>query len=438
MAGAFTARVLCALRALEADLRCPVCLFTVTSPVVPRHCGHAFCRPCMTEALNHAQTCPVCLGPASEASLENAPAAVAAVQQQVAKLLDGPDAAALASLCDDGNQVVAQGSPVRREHCKIKELDLCVSNDNPQSSLALATPQPRLTPRRSKKRSKRLETWATSHEDQLNNCCFRSRAKRQETGNREVARSITAKCEVENSSDSPPGRRAAAEMIGRAGSCDGRFRSDRGAGTTTPRPGIESLAAPTDSMATLLGSSLAPEAQSRLDQLETMLIGAASGSATVVCVFSDAVTHVIMPCTSKGTAPRTMKYLLAVTAGRWVVGQDYISACLRRKTLVDPTEYEIVRDTSGYHGACRRARLSGGMFPFRKIFIFLLGAFAHPLPSAGEVKALITKAGCTVVGAAHCLANGHNKLIQRRSPALSQGLGVKLTCTEGAGRIQST
>eukprot|EP00920_Eleutheroschizon_duboscqi_P009818 GHVT01022911.1.p2 GENE.GHVT01022911.1~~GHVT01022911.1.p2 ORF type:complete len:119 (-),score=9.56 GHVT01022911.1:804-1160(-) len=93
-------------------------------------------------------------------------------------------------------------------------------------------------------------------------------------------------------------------MIGRAGSCDGRFRSDRGAGTTTPRPGIESLAAPTDSMATLLGSSLAPEAQSRLDQLETMLIGAASGSATVVCVFSDAVTHVIMPCTSSESIDR--------------------------------------------------------------------------------------------------------------------------------------
>lgn len=46
------------------SLECSICLETFKETVIT-HCGHSFCRPCITEFLRNDQKCPLCRGPVS-------------------------------------------------------------------------------------------------------------------------------------------------------------------------------------------------------------------------------------------------------------------------------------------------------------------------------------------------------------------------------------
>ncbi|XP_020692326.1 BRCA1-associated RING domain protein 1 isoform X1 [Dendrobium catenatum] len=57
------------------------------------------------------------------------------------------------------------------------------------------------------------------------------------------------------------------------------------------------------------------------------------------------VTHVIAATNEDGACIRTMKYLMAILNGRWVLNMGWIKACLEAEHLVPEENYEITHDT---------------------------------------------------------------------------------------------
>ncbi|XP_016502913.2 protein BREAST CANCER SUSCEPTIBILITY 1 homolog [Nicotiana tabacum] len=68
---------------------------------------------------------------------------------------------------------------------------------------------------------------------------------------------------------------------------------------------------------------------------------------TVVKNWDLSVTHVIASTDEKGTCRRTLKYLMGVLAGKWILSIDWIIACLEATEFVDEQQYEIKTDAHG-------------------------------------------------------------------------------------------
>ncbi|KAK4345236.1 hypothetical protein RND71_035412 [Anisodus tanguticus] len=59
------------------------------------------------------------------------------------------------------------------------------------------------------------------------------------------------------------------------------------------------------------------------------------------------VTHVIASTDEKGACRRTLKYLMGVLAGKWILSTDWIIASLEATEFVEEQQYEIKIDTHG-------------------------------------------------------------------------------------------
>ena len=57
-----------ALDALERELRCPICLDSLSDPLRLSTCKHVFCRLCLERALVERSACPLCFESASRRS----------------------------------------------------------------------------------------------------------------------------------------------------------------------------------------------------------------------------------------------------------------------------------------------------------------------------------------------------------------------------------
>ena len=60
-------------------------------------------------------------------------------------------------------------------------------------------------------------------------------------------------------------------------------------------------------------------------------------------------------CVTSTPVRRTLKLLTALAHGAWVVGEEYLQACARSRSTLDPTPFELVSHIPG----CRAARLAG-------------------------------------------------------------------------------
>ena len=99
----------------------------------------------------------------------------------------------------------------------------------------------------------------------------------------------------------------------------------------------------TTKMVVLVLTGLEDEERTRYSQLHARVqAGLADLGISQVCVTSTPVR-------------RTLKLLTALAHGAWVVGEEYLQACARSRSTLDPAPFELVSQIPG----CRAARLGG-------------------------------------------------------------------------------
>nr|XP_054767566.1 BRCA1-associated RING domain protein 1-like [Lytechinus pictus] len=150
-----------------------------------------------------------------------------------------------------------------------------------------------------------------------------------------------------------------------------------------------------DRQVVLLGTGLKPKEKTSLVTCSDILEG------RVVDEFSPDVTHLVAACEEDGRCLRTMKYMQAVLAGRWVVSSKWISECIKHEERVEEIEFEIPGTSSDPDSNTpRRGRENvQKQFPglFNGCHFFLKGSFKHPTPLKPELIQLIKLGGGTIL-----------------------------------------
>ncbi|XP_076912016.1 BRCA1-associated RING domain protein 1-like [Bidens hawaiensis] len=101
----------------------------------------------------------------------------------------------------------------------------------------------------------------------------------------------------------------------------------------------------------LCGSALS------IEQKFTMVDFARRNEALVTQCWKDNVTHVIVATDSNGACKRSMKFLVAILNGKWIVTMEWIKACVKAGHVVNEEPYEVQRDTYGGSGGPKSGRL---------------------------------------------------------------------------------
>ncbi|KAI3449810.1 hypothetical protein Pfo_006475 [Paulownia fortunei] len=93
----------------------------------------------------------------------------------------------------------------------------------------------------------------------------------------------------------------------------------------------------------LCGSALSSEEKCLVVKFATIC------GATVFKFWNPNVTHVIAATDSNGACSRTLKVLMAILNGRWILTMDWIKACVEANLPVSEEPYEVNLDN---HGCC--------------------------------------------------------------------------------------
>ncbi|KQJ83553.1 hypothetical protein BRADI_5g15500v3 [Brachypodium distachyon] len=101
----------------------------------------------------------------------------------------------------------------------------------------------------------------------------------------------------------------------------------------------------------ICGSGLSRHGKEFLDQF-----GRQTG-ITVTNDWSPNVTHVVANTNEDGASSRTLKILMAILTGKWVVNVNWLKACLKAREPVSEEPYEIRSDIYGSFDGPRKGRL---------------------------------------------------------------------------------
>ncbi|KAF3495303.1 hypothetical protein DY000_02058271 [Brassica cretica] len=101
----------------------------------------------------------------------------------------------------------------------------------------------------------------------------------------------------------------------------------------------------------LCGSALSQDDKRVMEKL------AAKFNATISRYWNPSVTHVIASTNEKGACTRTLKVLMGILNGKWIVNADWMKASLEASQPVDEEQYEIHIDTQGCQDGPKTARL---------------------------------------------------------------------------------
>ncbi|GAV82359.1 BRCT domain-containing protein/zf-HC5HC2H domain-containing protein/zf-C3HC4_2 domain-containing protein [Cephalotus follicularis] len=101
----------------------------------------------------------------------------------------------------------------------------------------------------------------------------------------------------------------------------------------------------------LCGSDLSSEDKFLLVNFANMI------GATVSKFWKPNVTHVIVATDAKGACIRTLKVLMAILNGRWILENDWIKACMEVKTFVSEEPYEVSLDNHGCRDGPKTGRI---------------------------------------------------------------------------------
>ncbi|KAK6150115.1 hypothetical protein DH2020_017640 [Rehmannia glutinosa] len=137
---------------------------------------------------------------------------------------------------------------------------------------------------------------------------------------------------------------------------------------------------------------------------------------TILKNWDPTVTHVIASTDENGACRRTLKYLMGVLEGKWILSVQWIKACMGAGELVDEQHYEISFDIHGIRDGPRLGRLrllnkqpklfEGCTFFFMGDFAPSYKGYLHDLVIAAGGKVLNRKpvAGGQAISSNRCHA----------------------------------
>lgn len=144
-----------------------------------------------------------------------------------------------------------------------------------------------------------------------------------------------------------------------------------------------------------LSTGLSKEEREKLESCAKFL------KAVIVWEFSSEVTHLIASCNKAGHCPRTLKYMHAVIAGKWIVRFDWIEACLNHNEHANEEQFEVEGSSSNpKSNSPRRARLNSAMqYPpiFDGCHFYFHGKYSNPIPSNAELTNLALSGGAQLL-----------------------------------------
>ncbi|CAN4093563.1 unnamed protein product [Withania somnifera] len=142
----------------------------------------------------------------------------------------------------------------------------------------------------------------------------------------------------------------------------------------------------------LCGSALSSEEK-------FMLVKFASMCGAIVCKFwKQNATHVVAATDEKGACTRTMKVLMAILSGKWILNMDWVKACIAANGPVNEELYEINLDNYGCTGGPKagRVRASTNAPKLFDGFNFYLSGDFMPAYKV-DLLDLVEKAGGTII-----------------------------------------
>ncbi|XP_060064701.1 BRCA1-associated RING domain protein 1-like [Ylistrum balloti] len=145
----------------------------------------------------------------------------------------------------------------------------------------------------------------------------------------------------------------------------------------------------------LLGTALNREQKIALQRCAAVL------NAKVVQDFCPEVTHVITSSNQDGQCPRTIKYLMAVLQGKWILNMDWINTCLEYGSRVSEEAFEVPGTSTNPNTlAPQRARTNSrlqlpGLFDGCQFYFH--GKFEYPTPEKSELLDLVKAGGGLVL-----------------------------------------
>ncbi|XP_058388933.1 BRCA1-associated RING domain protein 1 isoform X2 [Diceros bicornis minor] len=148
--------------------------------------------------------------------------------------------------------------------------------------------------------------------------------------------------------------------------------------SSTSRCSVMNTGQRRDGPRVLIGSGLSSEQQKMLSELAVIL------KAKKCAEFDSTVTHVVVP---GDTIQSTLKYMLGILNGCWILKFEWVKACLQRKECEQEEKYEIPEGP-------RRSRLNREqLLPklFDGCYFYFGGTFKHH-PKDNLIK-LVTAAG---------------------------------------------
>ncbi|XP_052823265.1 BRCA1-associated RING domain protein 1 [Octopus bimaculoides] len=120
-------------------------------------------------------------------------------------------------------------------------------------------------------------------------------------------------------------------------------------------------------------------------------------NAKIVDDVSPEVTHVVIGVNKDGLCPRTLKYLKAVLAGKWIVTLDWLRTCVEYGYQVSEEPFEVAGSTSNpfsfapFKGRMNKLKQLPRLFDGCQFYFH--GAFNSPVPTKEELMDLVKQGG---------------------------------------------
>ncbi|XP_020539249.1 BRCA1-associated RING domain protein 1 isoform X2 [Jatropha curcas] len=140
------------------------------------------------------------------------------------------------------------------------------------------------------------------------------------------------------------------------------------------------------------GSALSSEEKCLLVEFGSMI------GVPVTKFWRPNVTHVIAATDTKGACTRTLKVLMAILNGRWVLTIDWVKACMKAMCPVDEEPYEVSLDNHGCQNGPKTGRL-GALDNAPKLFNGMNFYFSGDFVSGykEDLQNLVINAGGNIV-----------------------------------------
>ncbi|MCD7455767.1 hypothetical protein HAX54_029551 [Datura stramonium] len=151
-----------------------------------------------------------------------------------------------------------------------------------------------------------------------------------------------------------------------------------------------------------------------------MLVKFANMCGATVCKFwKPNVTHVVATTDEKGSCTRTMKVLMAISSGKWILTMDWVKACIAANGPVNEEPYEISLDNYGCSGGPKAGRLRASTDAPKLFegFNFYLSENFMPAYKS-DLLDLVEKAGGTIIQSKELLVKQTHAALETWPPSL--------------------